>query len=190
MNRRAAALVALFAAPLALAPVVAAPDPVVPKPASQAPDPAARKPAPADPKAAPVTPTPLAGTASGTAPLAQPKDAPFVVPKATGKMEIPAGQKTVRVEAQVSKDHPTSYSFTSPGGNQFFWVGVSSPKSDVYLSAFDHETKQPIAGTAPTDKAARVLLSFKKPTELLFVAHTDSAGTPFRFEVTLGGMSL
>lgn len=151
---------------------------------------AATDPAPPSAPAKPVAPTPLAATASASAELARPENTPFVVPKASGTIVVPAGQKKVVVEDKVSNLHPTSYLFTSPGGGQMFWIGVSSPKSDVFLSVFDFKTKKPIAGSLPTDGAMRILVSFKEPTELLFVAHTRSDGTPFRFEVNLGDMNI
>ena len=175
MNRRPIVPVLLLPVLIALAPVVVATD--------QAP-PAV---APAPPA---VVPTPLAATASPSAKLAEKEKPPFVVPKATGKIEVPAGKTNVVVEDKVSKLHPTSYTFTSPGGGKMFWIGVTSPKSDVFLSAFEHKTKKPILGTLPGDSASRVLLGFDEPTELLLVAHTTSDGTPFRFEVNLGNMSL
>jgi hypothetical protein len=132
-------------------------------------------------------PTPLAGTASATAELAA---QPYVVPAPTGRITIAAGEQKARVEDKVSKTHPVAYSFTSPGGLQLFWVGVSSPKNDVFLTVFEAKTKKALTGTLPMDKAARILTSYEKPTELLLVAYTESEGTPFRFEVNLGNMSI
>jgi hypothetical protein len=180
MTRSTAALIAPLLVLSTLAPAAALPDPVAPK--SEA------KPAKSEPATALPAPVPLGATASPAAALAQPAPAPLVVPKASGKMEVAAGQQKARIEDKVSKAHPTAYSYSAPAGS--FWVGVSSPKSDVFLTVFDHATKQPIPGTLPSDGAVRLLLNFSKPTELLFVAYTESEGTPFRFEITLGGMNL
>ena len=138
----------------------------------------------------PIVPTPMGQAASASAQVAQPANPPFVVPKPTGKLELPAGKTKVQIEDKVSKLHPTAYTYLSPGGQQFFWIGVSSPKTDVFLTVFDYKTRQPISGTLPSDKAIRTMLAFKEPTELLVVAHTESEGTPFRFEVNLGGIQL
>ena len=135
------------------------------------------------------TPTPLSDTASAAAHLAPPAAKPFVVPEPTGKIELKADQNSARIEDKVSVDHPTTYTFDAPAG-KLLSIGISSPKGDVRLSVYEPGEKKAMGGTLPEDGAVRVTFELSKPEVLRLVAHTTSAETPFRFEVSLGPGSM
>ena len=139
--------------------------------------------------AAPETPVPLGGTASATPTLAAPVPAPFVVPAPSGTLELAAGESKKRIEDKVAAGRPTAYRFTPPSG-QMITIGVSSPKGDVRLSVYEVGRKEFVGGTEPSNGAIRVSTEFAAATELLLVAHTQGAETPFRFEVSLGPGSI
>jgi hypothetical protein len=139
--------------------------------------------------AAPETPVPLGGTASATPTLAAPVPAPFVVPAPSGTLELAAGESKKRVEDDVQRGRPTAWRFVAPA-KQLLSIGISSPKGDVRLSVYEVGSKLAIAGTEPESGAIRVTTEFPEATELLLVAHTQSDGTPFRFEVSLGPGSM
>ena len=135
--------------------------------------------------AAPATPVPLGDTASSTAPLAAPAPAAFVVPAPSGTLELAAGEREKRVEDKVAAGKPTAYRYIAPAG-KLISIGISSPKGDVRLSVYEVGKKAFLGVSEPSNGAIRVSTEFPTATELLLVAHTQSAETPFRFEVSLG----
>lgn len=134
-------------------------------------------------------PVPLGETASAPARLAAPTPPPFSIPDPTGQLELAESESMKRVEDRVAAGKPTAYRFQAAAGRMLTF-GISSPRGDVRISIYDVAKKVYLGGTRPEDGAIRCTTSFSVATELLLIAHTAGAETPFRFDVNAGAGSM
>ncbi len=127
------------------------------------------------------TPVPLAPAASSPPGLA--------APESPVRLSLAAGEPKASYLGKASSDRPATILITLPA-HETATIGVSSPGNVARLVLYAPDATTPLQGTSPQDGAIRWMGRVDAPGDLRAVVVMPGAETPFRIEVSRGGIDL